>query len=136
MKPRVLITREVPEAALAIVRDRCECQYDPSDRQLTPDELVQGVANKDGLLCVVTDRVDEAVLASSPALKVVSTIAVGYDNIDVAAATARGIAVANTPGVLTESCLRTWPGACSSVLHAVSQRAIVTFAPANGATGN
>lgn len=103
MKPRVLITRQVPDAALAVVRDRCELQYDPSDRQLTPAELVQAVADKDGLLCVVTDRVDDAVLASSPALKVVSTVAVGYDNIDVAAATARGVAVANTPGVLTES---------------------------------
>jgi glyoxylate reductase len=103
MKPRVLITRQIPESALAIVRDRCEIQYDASDRQLTPDELMQGVAGKDGLLCVVTDRVDDAVLSSSPALKVVSTVAVGYDNIDVASATARGVAVANTPGVLTES---------------------------------
>ena len=103
MKPRVLITRWMPDAALAIVRDQCELQYDASDRQLTPDELVREVGGKDGLLCVVTDRVDDAVLASSPALKVVSTVAVGYDNIDVAAATARGVAVANTPGVLTES---------------------------------
>ncbi|ETX05343.1 2-hydroxyacid dehydrogenase [Candidatus Entotheonella palauensis] len=103
MKPRVLITRQVPEAALAVVRDECELQYDASDRQLSPDELVQAVAGKDGLLCVVTDCVNDAVLASSPALKVVSTVAVGYDNIDVAAATARGVAVANTPGVLTES---------------------------------
>ncbi|ETW96570.1 MAG: hypothetical protein ETSY1_26075 [Candidatus Entotheonella factor] len=103
MKPRVLIIRQMPEAALAVVRDGCEMQYNASDRQLSPEELGQAVADKDGLLCVVTDRVDDAVLASSPALKVVSTVAVGYDNIDVAAATARGIAVANTPGVLTES---------------------------------
>jgi glyoxylate reductase len=103
VKPRVLITRQMPEEALAVVRDVCELQYDPSDRQLTPDELVQAVAGVDGLLCVVTDCVDDAMLASSPALKVVSTVAVGYDNIDVAAATARGVAVANTPGVLTES---------------------------------
>jgi glyoxylate reductase len=103
MKPRVLITRWMPDAALTIVREQCELQYDASDRQLSPDELVREVAGKDGLLCVVTDRVDDAVLASSPALKVVSTVAVGYDNIDVAAATARGVAVANTPGVLTES---------------------------------
>jgi glyoxylate reductase len=103
VKPRVLITRQVPEEALSVVRDMCAIQYDASDRQLTPDELVQAVSDKDGLLCVVTDRVDDAVLASSPTLKVVSTVAVGYDNIDVAAATARGVAVANTPGVLTES---------------------------------
>ncbi len=99
----MLITRQVPEAALVVVRDMCEIQYDASDRQLKPEELVQAVAGKDGLLCVVTDRVDDAVLASSPTLKVVSTVAVGYDNIDVAAATARGVAVANTPGILTES---------------------------------
>ena len=103
VKPRALITRQIPEAALAVARDVCELQYDASDRQLTPDELKQAAADKDGLLCVVTDRVDEAVLAAAPRLKVVSTVAVGYDNIDVAAATARGIAVANTPGVLTES---------------------------------
>ena len=102
-KPRALITRQIPEAALAVARDACDLQYDASDRQLTPEELRQAVADKDGLLCVVTDRVDAAVLAAAPQLKVVSTVAVGYDNIDVATATSRGVAVANTPGVLTES---------------------------------
>jgi glyoxylate reductase len=67
------------------------------------DELLRRLADKDALICVLTDRIDAAVLDAAPALKIVANIAVGYDNIDVAAARARGIVVANTPDVLTEA---------------------------------
>src|SRR5574341_566415 len=103
MKPRVLITRLLPEPALEVVRQACEVQLDPLDQQLTPAALQQAVVDKHGVLCLITDRIDAAVLDAAPALKVVSNIAVGYDNIDVAAATQRGILVTNTPGVVTES---------------------------------
>ncbi len=103
MKPQVLITRVLPEPALAVVRQACDMQYDPSDRALSPEALRQAVVGKQGLLCLVTDRLDAAVFAAATELKVVSTVAVGYDNIDVEAATHHGVVVTNTPGVVTES---------------------------------
>ena len=114
MKPRVLITRVLPEPALEVVRQACEVQLDPLDRPLTPAALRQAVADKQGLLCLVTDRIDAPVLEAAAGLKVVSNVAVGYDNIDVATATQRGILVTNTPGVVTESTADlTWSLLCS-----------------------
>lgn len=114
MKPRVLITRVLPEPALEVVRQACEVQLDPLDQQLTPAALQQAMVDKHGVLCLITDRIDAAVLDAATALKVVSNIAVGYDNIDVAAATQRGILVTNTPGVVTESTADlTWSLLCS-----------------------
>ncbi|MGE3536658.1 MAG: 2-hydroxyacid dehydrogenase [Candidatus Tectimicrobiota bacterium] len=114
MQARVLITRALPESALALLREACEVQYDASDQALTPAALRQAVVGKEGLLCLVTDRIDAAVLEAGTALKVVSTVAVGYDNIDVSAATQRGIVVTNTPGVVTESTADlTWALLCS-----------------------
>ena len=98
MKPRVLITRVLPEPALEVVRQACEVQLDPLDQPLTPTALRQAVVDKQGVLCLVTDRIDAPVLDAAAGLKVVSNVAVGYDNIDVVAATQRGILVTNTPG--------------------------------------
>ena len=114
MKPQVLITRVLPEPALVVVRQACEVQLDPLDQPLTPTALQQAVVGKQGVLCLVTDRIDAPVLDAGAELKVVSTVAVGYDNIDVAAATQRGILVTNTPGVVTESTGDlTWSLLCS-----------------------
>ena len=114
MKPQVLITRVLPEPALQVVRQACEVQLDPLDQQLTPEALRQAVVGKHGVLCLITDRIDAPVLEAATDLKVVSNIAVGYDNIDVAAATQRGILVTNTPGVVTESTADlTWSLLCS-----------------------
>src|SRR5207245_5108098 len=97
MKPRVLITRGLPEPGLEVVRQACEVQLDPLDQPLTPVALRQAVIGKQGVLCLVTDRLDAQVLDAATELKVVSNVAVGYDNIDVAAATQHGILVTNTP---------------------------------------
>jgi glyoxylate reductase len=114
MKPRVLVTRVLPEPALAVVRQACEMQLDPSDQALTPAALRQAVVGKHGVLALVTDRIDAAVLEAGTDLKVVSTVAVGYDNIDVSTATQRGIVITNTPGVVTESTADlTWSLLCS-----------------------
>jgi len=75
----------------------------PDDRGLTPEELHAGVQGQDGLLCTLTDRVDEAFLQANSHLKGVANFAVGYNNIDVTAATAQKIPVTNTPGVLTDT---------------------------------
>ena len=102
--PQVFVARVIPDAGLDRVREACE--MDLWDDALPPprDELLRRVAGKDGLLTLLTDRVDDELLdAAGPQLKVVSNFAVGFDNIDVPALTKRGIPAGNTPGVLTET---------------------------------
>jgi glyoxylate reductase len=101
-KPRVLVTRRIPSSALT--RLEAVCDVDLHDRgDLPHDELLKRITEKQGLVSVVTDTIDRAVLEAGTDLKVISTIAVGYNNIDVVAARERGIIVTNTPDVLTES---------------------------------
>jgi len=102
--PKVYVTRPIAEQALDMIRRQAEVTlWSDPDRPPPHAELVRGVRDADGLLCLLTDQVDAEVIAAGERLKVISTHAVGYDNIDVAAATARGIPVCNTPGVLTEA---------------------------------
>ncbi len=103
-QPRVYVTRRLPDAALALLRSQTEVTLWATDEVPPPrDELLGQMAGKEGLLCLLTDRIDAPLLDAAPSLRVVSNCAVGFDNIDVAAATERGIAVTNTPGVLTET---------------------------------
>jgi glyoxylate reductase len=99
-RPAVLVTRRIPSNLLEKLESICEVDRHEG-ATFPPDELKARLRGKAGLVCVLTDRVDDEVLAVSPDLRVVSNIAVGYDNIDVAAASARGIVVTNTPDVLT-----------------------------------
>lgn len=103
-KPNVYVTRVIPEAALDKLRETCEVKmWDREDEPVPREVLEREIADADGLYCLLTERIDAALLAKAPKLKVVSNMAVGYNNIDVAAATARGVVVTNTPGVLTET---------------------------------
>lgn len=102
-KPLVAVTRPIPEAGMRILRDACEVRLWDDELPPPPGELDRLLEGVDGVLSLATDRIDADLLHRHPGLKVVSNFAVGYDNIDVAAATARGIAVCNTPGVLTEA---------------------------------
>lgn len=103
-RPRVLVTRRIPEAGLAIVRGVAEMDLWEGELPPPRDELLRRVAGVDGLLALLTDRVDDELLdAAGPQLKVVANFAVGVDNIDLAACARRGIPVGNTPGVLTEA---------------------------------
>jgi glyoxylate reductase len=100
----IVVTRRIPEPALELLRAADEVWLSPHDRPLTRDELHEAVAGADALITLLHDPVDTALLdAAGPQLKCVANVAVGYDNIDVAAATERGIVVTNTPGVLTDS---------------------------------
>ncbi|MGZ5032976.1 MAG: 2-hydroxyacid dehydrogenase [Usitatibacter sp.] len=99
-KPKVLITRGIfPEVVEALSR-RFDVEHNEDDRPWPPEELVKRLAGKHGAMATVMDKFDEPVLARSPELKVISNIAVGYNNVDVPACTKRGIRVTNTPGVL------------------------------------
>ncbi len=100
-KPRVYVTRQIAEEALdAIARD-AELEVWPEPLPPPYAVVVERARDADGLLTLLTDRVDAALMDAAPGLKVVSNLAVGYDNIDVAEASRRAIAVGNTPGVLT-----------------------------------
>jgi len=104
MKPSVFVTRVIPDEGLDPVREACEVDLWTDELPPPRDELLRRVAGKDGLLSLLTDTVDDELLdAAGPQLKVVSNFAVGFDNIDVAACTRRGIPAGNTPGVLTET---------------------------------
>lgn len=103
MKPKILVTREVFDDTLAFLAQSCEVESNQADAILTPDELARRLADKEGVVCCLTDAIDAKLLAAAPSLKVVSNVAVGYNNIDVAACSARGVMVTNTPGVLDDS---------------------------------
>jgi glyoxylate reductase len=103
MKPKVYVTRMVPEVGLEKVREACEAEVWEGALPVPREVLLEKVSEVEGLYCLLTDRVDDAVLDAAPNLKVVSNYAVGYNNIDVDACTARGIPVGNTPGVLTDT---------------------------------
>ncbi|MFN8059126.1 MAG: D-glycerate dehydrogenase [Vicinamibacterales bacterium] len=103
MRPSVLLTKRVPSAVHAKLEAACDVDLNRSDGKLSRDELLARVAGKHGLVCLLTDRIDRDVIAAGRDLKVIANIAVGYDNIDIAAARERGIVVTNTPGVLTDA---------------------------------
>lgn len=102
-KPRIFLTRELPPQTMDMLHARAVLTMNHEDRYLSKQEIIQGVQGVDGLLCLLTDSIDDDILAANPGLKVVANFAVGFNNIDVAAATARKIPVTNTPGVLTET---------------------------------
>jgi lactate dehydrogenase-like 2-hydroxyacid dehydrogenase len=101
--PRVFVTRHLPGDALDRLAREAQVDLWPGDVPPPYDVLVERAARADALICLLTDRVDAVLIDAAPALRVISNVAVGYDNIDVAAATRRGIPVGNTPGVLTET---------------------------------
>ncbi len=103
MKPKVVVTREIFDDSLALLAQHCEVIDNQADVPYAPDALAAKLAGCEGLMCALTDKVDAALLARCPQLKAVANIAVGYNNIDVPACTARGIQVTNTPGVLDDS---------------------------------
>lgn len=103
MAARIFVSRLLPPEALDLVRAHADAEVNTDDRTLTKAELAARIRDKEGLVCLLTDTIDDGLLAEAPRLKVVSNVAVGYNNIDVAAATRRGVVVTNTPGVLTET---------------------------------
>jgi glyoxylate reductase len=102
-KPLVAVTRIIPKAGLRLVNEACEVRLWREDMPPSPAQLTDLLRGCVGALTLLTERIDGAVLDREPGLKVVSNLAVGYDNVDVPAATARGVAICNTPGVLTET---------------------------------
>ena len=103
-KPRVFVTRLIPEKGLHMVQEFCHCEVWTDETPPPYEVLVEKVKGVDGLLSLLTDRIDLNLLdAAGPSLRVISQMAVGTDNIDIPTATARHVPVGNTPGVLTET---------------------------------
>jgi len=103
LKPKVIVTREVFADVLEALGARAEVIDNQGDRPLSADELAARASDAQAIVCALTDRIDSALLERCPQLEVVSNIAVGYNNIDLAACTARGVMATNTPGVLDET---------------------------------
>ncbi|MBI2972302.1 MAG: D-glycerate dehydrogenase, partial [Armatimonadetes bacterium] len=103
-KPRVYITRKIPQEAFRIVEPVAEVRsWEQEEIPVPRDGLLREVPRLDGLLSLLTERIDDEVMAAAPGLKVVANLAVGFDNIDIPAATRRRIVVTNTPEVLTDT---------------------------------
>jgi glyoxylate reductase len=100
---RVFVTRDLPADALSRLAVSADVDVWPEELPPPYEDLVRRARDADAVICMLTDRVDGALLDACRRLRVISNVAVGYDNIDVAAATRRGIPVGNTPGVLTET---------------------------------
>ncbi len=103
MKPAVLVTGRLPGSVIRRLEDACEVEVFRGEGPMPHEELVSRIPGKQALLSLITDRVDDAVLAAGTDLRVVANVAVGYNNVDVAAAARRGILVTNTPDVLTDA---------------------------------
>src|SRR5262245_7852477 len=102
-RPKVFVARRIPDAGLTRILDRCDADVWPERLPPSAEQLRERVRDCDGLVSLLTDRVDVALLAAAPRLKVVSNFAVGFNNVDVPACTARRVPVGNTPGVLTDA---------------------------------
>lgn len=102
-KPKVYVTRLIPDQGLDIIRDFCDTTVWQEELPPPREVILRETRDCDGLVSLLTDAIDGELLDACPRLRVVSNMAVGFDNIDVPAATARGVLVGNTPGVLTET---------------------------------
>ena len=103
MRPKVLVTKRVYPEAVEYLRERVDIEYNESDESLAPEGLLARMAGKDAAVSHLTDKFTAEVMDKLPNLKAISNVAVGFDNIDTEAATARHIAVSNTPDVLTDT---------------------------------
>lgn len=102
-KPKVFVTRIIPEVGLKKIKDFCDAEIWTEPLPPPYDLIKKKVATCDGLVSLLTDKIDPALMDAGPKLKVISNFAVGFNNIDIPAATERGIPVGNTPGVLTDA---------------------------------
>ena len=102
-KPRVFATRPLFPAAQQILNANCDVEYWTQPERISKEELVRRVKDKEGLVCLLTERINEEFLRAAPKLRIAANVAVGFDNVDVPACTKRGVVATNTPGVLDET---------------------------------
>jgi glyoxylate reductase len=118
-QPNVYVTRQIPQPAIDLLKTKCKVEVNPQDRVLSRAELIEKVQGRDAVLCLLTDKIDEEILkAAGSQCKIFANYAVGFNNIDLDAATKHGIIISNTPGVLDDATAdMAW-----ALLFAVSRR--------------
>ena len=102
-KPRVFASHSLFDAARQILQETCEVEYWAKPERPPREEVLRRVVEKDGLICLLTEKINEELLRAAPKLRIAANVAVGFDNIDVTACTKRGVVATNTPGVLDET---------------------------------
>ena len=102
-KARLFITHPLYPDAQSLLESCCDCEFWTRQQRPSREELLARLKDKEGLVCLLTERIDDDLLRSAPKLRIVANVAVGYDNIDLPACTRRGVVVTNTPGVLDET---------------------------------
>src|SRR5450755_1199926 len=102
-KPKVFVTRRLPESGLRLIAAACDMEVWPEQLPPSYETIREKIKTCDGLVALLTDKIDGPLLDAAPKLKVVSNFAVGFNNVDVPAATARGVSIGNTPGALTDA---------------------------------
>ena len=102
-KPAILSTRPLFPAARAILNQHFDVDYWKPSERISREELLKRVADREGLVCLLTEKVDDQLLSAAPKLRIASTVSVGYDNIDLAACTRHKVVATNTPGVLDDT---------------------------------
>src|SRR5437899_7199506 len=102
-KPKVFATHPLFEAARQILQEGCDVEYWAKPERPPREEVLRRVKDKEGLICLLTEKINDELLRAAPKLGVAANVAVGFDNIDVAACTKRGVVATNTPGVLDET---------------------------------
>ena len=102
-RPKIFVTHRLFEGPSAKLREKFEAEYWSDSERPARAEVLRRIADKDGLICLLTEKIDDELLAAAPRLRTVANIAVGFDNIDLDACTRRGVAVSNTPGVLDDT---------------------------------
>src|SRR4030081_1570730 len=102
-KPKVFATHSLFEAARQILQETCEVEYWAKPERPPREEVLRCVKDKEGLVCLLTEKINEELLSAAPKLRIAANVAVGFDNIDVPACTKRGVVATNTPGVLDET---------------------------------
>ncbi len=130
MKPKVYITRNIPEKGIETLKSLYDVKVWPDELAIAKDILKEELRDCQGVITMLSDKIDSQVIDSAPNLKVISNYAVGYDNIDIKYASSKGIKIGNTPGVLTE----TTADLAFTLLMAVSRR--ITEAAEYGKQGN
>ncbi len=103
VKPKILVSGRIPDEVMQALKERFEVEANLEDRPMERERLLDAIADKEGFLSMVSDSIDAELLDRAPRLRMIAQMAVGYDNVDLTAATARGIPVSNTPDVLTDA---------------------------------
>ena len=126
-KPAILSTRPLFPAARTILDQHFDVDYWKPSERIPREDLLKRVADKEGLVCLLTEKVDDELLTGAPKLRIASTVSVGYDNIDVAACTKHKVVATNTPGVLDD----TTADFAWTLLMAIARRLLRVSAPTN-----